>query len=52
MKLGPCGFLSYGGAGQAAQLARQDGITSFVAVVEQLLLLREDPIFREVVTFL
>lgn len=49
--LGICGFLSDGSAGQAARVARLAGRTRLVVVVEQLLLLRKDSIFREVVTF-
>ncbi|CAM9467288.1 unnamed protein product [Laminaria digitata] len=52
LRLGTCGVSSGDGAGQAAGVARLDGRTRFVAAVEQLLLLQEDSIFREVVTFL
>ena len=51
LRLGQCSFLRGGGAGTAAGNARLEGKTLFVAAVEQLLLLREDSIFREVVTF-
>lgn len=52
LRLGECSVLSDGGSGQLAGVARLDGRTGFVAIVEQLLLLREDPLFRKVVTFL
>ncbi|CAM9171731.1 unnamed protein product [Laminaria digitata] len=52
MRLGPCGFLTYGSARKTAGVARLAGRTRFVTVVEQLLLLREDSVFREIVTFL
>ncbi|CAM9171577.1 unnamed protein product [Laminaria digitata] len=52
LRLGTFGVSSSGGAGQAAGIAKLAGRTLFVAAVEHLLLLQEDPIFREVVTFL
>ena len=52
LRLGTCSVLSDGCPGQAAGVARLDGRMRLVAVVEKLLLLREDSIFREVVTFL
>lgn len=52
LKLRTCSVLSDGCIGQAAGVASLDGRTRFVAVVMKLLLLRADPIFREVVTFL
>lgn len=52
LRLGPCSALSDGGAGQAAGVARPDARTGFVVGVEQLLLLQEGAVFREVVSFL
>lgn len=42
----------FGGAGLAAGVARLAGKTGFEAVAEQLLLLKKDSSFREVVTIL
>lgn len=52
LRLGSRDIFSDGSAKQAAGVARLTGRARFMAVVEQLLLLREDPIFREIVTFL
>lgn len=52
LSTGTCDISNDGGVGQAAGVAELGGSPCFVAVVEQLLLLREDSIFREVITFL